>query len=268
MSKLLGLPLLASEHGARIDQLIVYVHIMMAALFIGWGLFFVYVLIRFRKSRNPTANYSGVTSRASTNLEVAVAVAEVWLLVGISIPFWATQIDTTPPPESHPLEVRVVAQQFAWNVHYPGPDGIFGRTTVAHVDEQSNPLGLDPKDPHGNDDVTTINQLYLPVNRRVVVNLSTKDVIHSFSLPEFRVKQDVIPGMSIPVSFVPTMTTAQMRVIEANDKRDFEIACAQLCGLGHYRMRGYVTVLPEAEFEGWLAKQVEESKVPEDDVWR
>jgi cytochrome c oxidase subunit 2 len=267
MTELLGLPLLASEHGAVIDQLILYVHILMFVLFIGWGLFFAYTLVRFRKSRNPVANYGGVTSHASTGLEIAVAVAEVGLLVGISIPFWATQIDSAPPPGSNPLEVRVIAQQFAWNVHYPGPDGVFGRTTVALVDEQTNPLGLDPKDPHGDDDVTTINQLYLPVDRRVVVNLSTKDVIHCFALPEFRVKQDVIPGMSIPVSFVPTMTTAEIRTIEGDPARNFEIACAQLCGLGHYRMRGFVTVLPEKEFEAWLDEQVQEQKSDEDDIW-
>lgn len=266
MTELLGLPLLASEHGDKVDQIIGYVHILMAILFIGWSTFFVYVVIRFRASRNPTASYHGVTSKASTKLEVAVAVAEVWLLVGLSIPFWASEIDSTPPPESNPLEVRVVAQQFAWNVHYPGPDGIFGVTTVKHVDEETNPLGLDPNDPYGADDITTINQLYLPVNRRVVVNVSTKDVIHSFGLPEFRVKQDTIPGMSIPVSFVPTMTTAEMREIQGDEKRNFEIACAQLCGLGHYRMRGFVTVLPEEEFEGWLEEQAQEPEEG-DDFW-
>jgi cytochrome c oxidase subunit 2 len=141
MSELLGLPLLASEHGAKIDELIIYVHIMMSVLFIGWGLFFAYVLIRFRKSRNPIANYQGVTSRTSTNLEVAVAVAEVWLLVGLSIPFWATQIDTAPAPESNPLEVRVVAQQFAWNIHYPGPDGVFGTGRRADQSRRPRPGG-------------------------------------------------------------------------------------------------------------------------------
>lgn len=268
MNELMRMPLLASEHGGRIDDLIVYVHIIMAILFVGWGLFFAYTLVRFRKSRNPVADYQGVTSKASTNLEIAVAVAEVWLLVGLSIPFWATEVAVIPPPESNPMTVRVVAQQFAWNVHYPGPDGVFGRTAVDLVDEAANPLGLDPEDPNGHDDVTTINQLYLPVDRRIVVQLSTKDVIHSFALPEFRVKQDAIPGMSIPVTFVPTVTTAEMRAIHGDEARNFEIACAQLCGLGHYRMRGFVTILPDAEFETWMSEQVEEQmETGEDDFW-
>ena len=260
MNKLLGLPLLASEHGGKIDQIVILIHVIMFVLFIGWGAFFVYALIRFRKSRNPTADYLGVTKHTSSYLEIAVAIVEAVLLIGISIPFWATKIDALPAPESNPLHLRVVAQQFAWTIHYPGPDGIFGRSSVTLVDEQTNPIGLDPDDPQGKDDITTLNQLYLPVNRPAIIHLSTKDVIHCFSLTEFRVKQDIIPGMSIPVSFVPTMTTAEMREIQDDETRNFEIACAQLCGLTHYRMRGYVTVLQEEEFESWLSERLEEKE--------
>lgn len=267
MSKLLGLPLLASEHGGKIDQIIIIIHVIMFVLFIGWGAFFVYALIRFRKSRQPTADYLGVTKHTSSYLEIVVAIVEAVLLIGISIPFWAQHIDTLPAPGTKPLELRVVAQQFAWNIHYPGPDGIFGRSSVTLVDEQTNPIGLDPDDPQGKDDITTLNQLYLPVNRPAIIHLSTKDVIHSFSLTEFRVKQDVIPGMSIPVSFVPTMTTAEMREIQGDETRNFEIACAQLCGLTHYRMRGYVTVLSEEEFENWLSERLEEKEEDFDDFF-
>ncbi len=267
MSKLLDLPLLASEHGGKVDQLVVLIHVIMVVMFIGWGVFFVYALIRFRRSRNPTADYVGVTKHTSSYLEIAVAIVEAVLLIGISIPFWATAIDALPAPETNPLHVRVVAQQFAWNIHYPGPDGVFGRSSVTLVNEQTNPIGLDPDDPEGKDDITTLNQLYLPVNRPVIIHLSTKDVIHGFSLTEFRVKQDAIPGMSIPVSFVPTMTTAEMRRIEGDDARNFEIACVQFCGLTHYRMRGYLTVLEEQEFEDWLSERLEEKEEDYDDFF-
>lgn len=260
MGDLLGFPLLASEHGGTIDRVNILIHIIMLIIFVGWSVFFVYTLIRFRKSRNKKADYRGATSHTSSYLEGIVALVEVILLIGISIPFWATKIDAMPGPETNPLQLRVVAQQFAWNIHYPGPDGIFGRSTVTLVDEVNNPIGLDPDDPNGEDDITTINQLYLPVNRPIIVHLSTKDVIHSFALTEFRVKQDAIPGMSIPVSFVPTMTTAEMREIHGDESRNFEIACAQLCGLAHYRMIGIVTVLPEEEFETWIADRLEENE--------
>jgi cytochrome c oxidase subunit 2 len=264
MSKLLGIPLLASEHGGQIDQVNLLIHFIMLVLFVGWGAFLVYVLVRFRKSRNPTADYRGATGHTSSYLEVIVAIVEAVLLLGISIPFWAARIDTMPGPDSNPLHVRVVAQQFAWNIHYPGPDGVYGRTSVDLVNEQTNPIGLDPNDPNGKDDITTLNQLYLPVDRPTIIHLSTKDVIHCFSLTEFRVKQDMIPGMSIPVSFVPTMTTAVMREIEGDETRNFEIACAQLCGLAHYRMRGEVMIVQEEEFETWLAERLEEKREIED----
>ena len=245
MGKLLGLPLDASAHGAEVDHLIVLVHYLMFALLVGWGIFFVFTLYRFRARRQPIADYVGVRSHTSSYLEAGVAIAEVILLVGFSIPAWSRWIDL-PGPEAGALEVRVVAEQFAWNVHYPGPDGKFGKSDARRMGSE-NPLGLDRQgDPAAADDVTTINQLHLPVDRPVIVRLSTKDVIHSFGLPVMRVKQDAIPGQEIPVWFTPKRT---------NQGERWEIACAQLCGLGHFRMRGFLTVHEPAEFEAWLAAE-------------
>ena len=137
---------------------------------------------------------------------------------------------------------RVVSEQFAWNEHYPGSDGKFGRRDIKLVAAE-NPLGLDKTDPDAKDDITTINQLNLPVDRPILVHLSSKDVIHSFGLIEMRVKQDAIPGMDIPVWFIP------------NKVGEFEIACSQLCGLGHYRMRGFVSVKSQADYDAWLATE-------------
>jgi cytochrome c oxidase subunit 2 len=111
---------------------------------------------------------------------------------------------------------------------------------------------VDRSDAAAKDDVTTVNQLYLPVNKPIIVNLRSKDVIHSFNVPEFRVKQDAIPGLTIPIWFIPNVTTAEMRTRTGNPQFQYEIACAQLCGLGHYRMRGFVTVLSAEEFQKWM----------------
>ena len=258
MTDWLGLPALASTHGGQIDDMIGWVHIFMLILFVGWGGFFVYCLIRFRQSRHPVANYTGVKSHASAYSEVGVAVVEAVLLFGFAIPLWAARVDWMPP-ESESLVVQVTAEQFAWNVHYPGPDRVFGRTDVTLLDTQSNPLGLDRSDPAAKDDVTTLNQLHLPVNQPVIVRLRSKDVIHSFGVPEFRVKQDSIPGLTIPIWFVPNVTTAEMRTKTGNPEFQYEIACAQLCGLGHYRMRGFVTVHTGDEFQTWLDEKVKEA---------
>jgi cytochrome c oxidase subunit 2 len=249
------MPIDASAHGAELDQMNALVHWLMALLFVGWGIYFIYVLFRYRAGRNPKASYQGATSKFSTYVEIGVVLAEVIILVGFAIPAWARWV-TPHAPEEDALTVRVIGEQFAWNVHYAGPDGVFGGQK-AELMGSANPIGLDPDDPAGADDIVTINQLHLPVNRPVTVLLTTKDVIHSFALPVMRVKQDAIPGMEIPIHFKPVMATpeeAQYPACAAG-KTCWEIGCAQLCGLGHYRMRGFLTVHEPGGFESWLAEQ-------------
>jgi cytochrome c oxidase subunit II len=262
MTEWLGLPALASTHGGQIDGLIGWMHIFMFILFVGWGGFFTYCLIRYRRSRQPVADYTGVRSHYSSYSEIAVAVVEAILLVGFSIPLWAARVDHIPA-ESEALVVEVTGEQFAWNIHYAGPDGKFGKTDLKLLDVQSNSLGLDRDDPAAKDDVTTMNQLYLPLNKPIIVKLRSKDVIHSFGVPEFRVKQDAVPGLTIPVWFIPNVTTAEMRTRTGNAEFEYEIACAQLCGLGHAKMRGFVTVLPADEFQKWIDEKVQEQSAPD-----
>jgi cytochrome c oxidase subunit II len=267
MQKLLGLPEIASAHGAGLDQVTFLVHGLMALMFVGWGALFVYMLVRFRRSRQPLASYHGTRTRASSWAEWSIVGAEALLLIGFSVPLWSERVDDFPD-EDEALVVRLVAEQFAWTAHYSGADGIFGRTSPERVDIGTNPLGLDRQDPHAKDDVISVNRLHLPVDRPVVVHLTSKDVIHSFMLNEMRVKQDTIPGLSIPVHFVPTVTTAEMRQRLGRPDFEYEIACAQLCGIGHYRMRGFVTVHSEEEFDAWLATESERSAAEEsDDFW-
>ena len=255
MNDWFGFPLNASAHGPALDAMTVYIHWGMFALALGWGTYFAYALFRFRVGSSPQASYTGAKGQVSKASEVAVVVAEVVLLAVFAIPTWAAWV-RLPAPEAEALELRVVGEQFAWNVHYPGADGVFGRRDVQLVGA-SNPIGLDRGDPAAADDVTTINQLHLPVDRKVVVHLSSKDVIHSFNLPVMRVKQDTIPGQEIPVQFTAIRTTPPESRLPgcAAGKQCWEIACAQLCGLGHFRMRGFLTIETQEEFAAWLAKQ-------------
>ena len=241
MLKYLGLPVAASTHAAELDNMTVLVHWLMLVLFVGWGIFFLYVLFRFRKGANPAASYAGAKGKISKGVEIGVAVVEVILLLFYAIPAWAVRVRDFPA-ENEAVVVRVTGEQFAWNMQYPGPDGRFGRRDIKLVGGD-NPLGLDRTDPDAKDDITTTNQLALPVDRPVLVHLTSKDVIHSFGLFEMRVKQDAIPGMDIPVWFIP------------NRIGEYEISCSQLCGLGHYRMRGFVSVKSQSDFTTWLADQ-------------
>ena len=233
-----------SAHGWQVDQIIYITHWLMFVLFAFWSLFFLYTLVRFRASRNPRASYHGMQSHWSTWGEAGVAVVEIVLLVGFSIPAWYRWSNIQKRKEANPFEVRVVAEQFAWNVHYPGPDGKFGRTLVNLV-TSTNPLGLDMSDPAAKDDVAALNQLHLPVNREALIHVTSKDVIHNFALPHMRIAQDAIPGQIVPMWF------------KAIKPGNYEVICGQLCGLGHYSMKGMLVVDNPSDYQAWLKERVE-----------
>ena len=266
-----GLPINMSVQGARIDEINAIVHWLMLILFVGWGIFFIVSLVKFRASKNDTADYEGVKSHLSSVLEAVVAVIEIVILFGFGFPIWADRVTDVPAP-SEAVHLRIIAQQFAWNIHYPGPDGKFGSTSVELVDEQENPIGLDRGSDNAADDFYNL-ELHIPVNKKIRIDLTSKDVIHSFTLTELRVKQDAIPGMSIPVHFTSTMTSKEFletTVGTAREGRGLEITCAQLCGLGHYRMRGFFTVHDDEGYQAWLDKQaeyLEEELGDDEDDW-
>jgi len=239
---ILGLPPLASETGRDIDNLIIYVHWLMIALFIGWIIYFFYALYRFRASRNPKADYVGVRNHATSYIELAVAGVEALLLVFVAVPLWSKAVDKFPPA-SESTVVQVVAQQYAWNARYAGQDGIFGRQDMKFV-ASDNVFGVDPSDVNGKDDIQTLNDVHVVINKPVIIYLTSKDVIHSLKIISMRVCQDAIPGLRIPVWFKPTQIGR------------YQINCAQLCGPGHAAMTGgFVTVESQADFDKWIASK-------------
>ena len=243
INQLLGQPPNASEHGYQIDHIIEFSHWFMGALFVGWSIFFIFVLFRFRQKRNPVASHEGVTSGISTHLEFAVVLIEAVLLVGFAVPLWAKRVNAFPEDKDS-IVVHAIGQQFNWNFHLPGPDGIFGKRDL-DLESTSNPLGLDAKDPHSKDDLVVLGELHVPVDRNVIIDLSSKDVIHNFCLPGMRIAQDAIPGQIIPMWFKPIKTGS------------YEVVCGQLCGLGHYSMKGMVVVDTPDEYQAWLKERVE-----------
>ena len=267
LSQYLGLPISSASHGHMIDNMIGWVHWLMLILFVGWGIYLVITVFKFSEKVNPKADYHGVRSHYSKYAEYGVIIFEAFLLIGLSIPLYS-QIKTTLPNDDV-LHIRVISQQFAWNIHYPGEDGKFGNTDINLVDEESNPIGL-AREGYGSDDIVTINQIHLPVDKQVMIHLSSKDVIHSFGIPEMRIKQDAVPGMTIPFFFTPTMTSAEfLEQIKGTlrEGKGYEIACAQLCGNSHYRMRGYVTIDTEEEYITWLTEQAKYIEEEDDEDW-
>jgi cytochrome c oxidase subunit II len=239
MMKYFGLPVLASKHGADVDKLVVYLHILMGLLFVGWGAYFVYTLWRFRAARVQRADYVGVRTHASTYVEVAVAVAEMVLLFALAVPYWSNATEEFPDPEKSTV-MRIVAKQFNWIARYPGADGKFAANKVELV-ASDNIMGIDRSDPNAKDDVILeSSEMAVPVNKPVIAHITSLDVIHSFKVVALRMTQDATPGISIPVHFVPTLTNT------------YKIQCSQLCGNGHYAMQGQFKVLSEPEFAEWL----------------
>ena len=246
INKILGLPELASVHGKDVDNLIIYVHWLMLILFVGWSAYFFYTIWRFRKSRNPKADYTGVTSHASSYVELAVAGIEVVLLLWFAVPLWAKVADAFPP-ENEAQVVRVIGQQFSWTARYPGPDGKWGKQDINLV-ATTNVFGLHQlagqladADTDGKDDITAAgNEMAVPVGTNVIVHITSMDVIHSFKVTPLRVTQDAIPGIRIPIHFKATKTNT------------FQVTCAQLCGNGHSNMKGIIKVLEPADFQAWL----------------
>lgn len=238
LNRLMGIVPNASEHGYLVDHMLEFCHWFMLVLFIGWSAFFIFTLFRFHRSRNPKANYHGVKSKASAHLEFSVVLVEAVLLLGFALPLWGNRVNEFPDTATA-LRVRVIGEQFAWNFHYPGADGEFGRADRQFVSGQ-NPLGLDPNDPAAKDDLISKNELYLVNHRPVVLEVSSKDVIHSLALKHMRHDQDAIPGLRIPMWFRPIKTG------------EFEIVCAQLCGAGHYAMKSLMYVVEQPDYDAWV----------------
>lgn len=208
--------------------------------FVASQLALAWVVVRFR-NRGQRASYS----HGNNTLEFLWTTATIIVFVGLGFmarDAWASLHFRSAEPGA--LQIEVTAQQFAWNFRYPGADGMWGRTKISEIsDAGGNPLGLDPSDPAAADDLV-MPVFSVPVNREVELILRTKDVTHSFFIRELRLKQDAVPGLVIRVHF------------KADKTGTYEIACAELCGLGHHRMRSFMTVLEPAAYEKWLAEQV------------
>jgi cytochrome c oxidase subunit 2 len=211
----------------------------MFVLYGGWLLYFCYCLYRFRADRNPTASYFGTRSFVPLALILVLFALEIFDLVGVALPFWSWNADKYPK-ESESTVIKVAAQQFAWNVMYPGADQQFGRQDMKYVSDK-DPFGRDLSDPLAKDNVVTLNEVHVVKDKPVIIYVSSKDVIHSFKVFPMRINQDAIPGLSVPIHFTPTVLGS------------YQISCAQLCGNGHAAMTGGRLIVQEQrDFDAWM----------------
>ncbi len=247
INRLLGIQECQSIHGEYVDGMLELVHWFMLALGVGWSIFLAYVLIRYRQRRNQQASHTGVKNHASTHLEVGVIITEIILLLGFAFPLWGQRVDDIPSDPD--VQIRAVGQQFSWNFHYAGPDGKFGNTNPRFINSW-NSVGIDPDDPNGKDDVLA-GEMVLPIQGKIVIGVTSKDVIHNLAVKGARVATDATPGIVNRVWFIPT------KIGES------EIICGQLCGPGHSSMRAIMNVMSKQKYLEWLKEQtIFETLVP------
>ena len=235
-----------TEVGDLIDSQFHRTLIITGIVFVAAQLGLAWVIFRFRDQNKPAAYSEG-----NNTMEVVWTLATIVLFVGLGLyaeSAWAIVHFT--PAQPGDLQIEVVGQQFQWNFRYAGPDGKFGRyKTVEQAlaqrkrgDQSATPWQLDTTDPDAKDDIIT-PIMAVPVNREVELLIRSMDVTHSFFVRELRLKQDAVPGMTIHMHFTATKTG------------DYELACAELCGLGHYRMKSTFRVLNETDFAQWMKDQ-------------
>jgi cytochrome c oxidase subunit II len=229
-------PELISEYG-EIDNQFVRTLIVTGIAFIASHIALGYAIFKYRGDTPGKATYS----HGNTKLELiwTAIIAAVFIATAfIGQRVWFNLHLTQAPKGA--MQIEVVGQQFAWVFRYPGADGKFGKTDPTKINDQDNPLGLVPDDPDGKDDMISRGKIVVPEGEPVELILRSKDVTHSFFVPSLRFKQDTVPGLSIRVHFT------------ANKVGEYEVACAELCGLGHYKMRGVFEVKKKEDFDKWL----------------
>jgi cytochrome c oxidase subunit 2 len=232
------LPPLASNWGS-LDTMLVITLIVTGVAFVGVNVALAYFVFRYRHREGSQAVFQPEHHKLERTLIILTTIGIVVLLApGL---FVYSEFIHAP---SDAMVVDVVGQQWTWGYRYAGSDGVLGRTDPRRIGPQ-NLFGIDPEDPAGQDDVLVYpgGALHLPLGRPILLELRAKDVLHSFYVPQFRIKMDTVPGLVTHLWFIPTKTGT------------FEVLCAELCGIGHFNMKSAVVVESEQEFENWLQQQ-------------
>ena len=242
-----GFPESITPLARQIDSRMTLTFILSGVIFLLSQFALGYAVLRFGRKRKEAATYI----EGSDRWEMLWTAGGAAIFIGLALASYSAWAEARFDAErrgtgdADRLIVEVVGQQFVWNIRYAGSDGDFGPTDPKLVDDSmGNALGVDRSHPMGEDDLI-VPRLALPVGREVEIVLKSKDVVHNFFVPELRIKLDAVPGLEGRLRFTPDKTGT------------YEIACSELCGLGHYRMRAFMDVMEPAAFETWLAEQAQ-----------
>jgi cytochrome c oxidase subunit 2 len=246
------LPEAASEHGKKIDSMFNITLIITTIVFIATHILLFTFSYIYRHKGDRKAYYYPHNNTIERIWTIAPAlVLTVLVLMGFLT--WRSIFYKVEDPNNKPLSIEVTGSQFAWAIRYAGEDGVVGRKNYKLI-TATNGLGMDLKDKNNFDDLMA-DEIVLPVNKPVRFTLTSKDVLHSFYLPHFRVQLNTVPGMSSYFEFTPTITTAEMQAKTNDPAFKYVLLCAKICGQGHFNMQKSVRVVSQEEYNEWIKKQ-------------
>jgi cytochrome c oxidase subunit II len=242
----------ASKHGDDIDRMLYITFSITGVVFFITQILLFWFAYKFQYSEKRRAYYFPHDNRLEVIWTVVPAIA-LTVLVGFGLFYWF-RITGDAPKDA--MTVEITGKQFQWIYRYPGKDGVFGKKYYQSIsDKGNNQLGLLWEDPYSHDDIVETEALYIVVGKPVKLIVNARDVLHDVGLPQFRMKMDAVPGTPTTMWFTPKFTTDEMKKKSGNPDFEYEIACDQMCGRGHFTMRGIVKVVSEEEFILWRAKQ-------------
>jgi len=243
----------ASDHGKKIDTMLHITLAITGVVFVITQILLFWFAYKYQYTEKRKAYYFPHDNRLEVIWTVVPAIA-LTVLVGFGLKYWF-HITGDAPKDA--LVVEVTGKQFNWIFRYPGKDNIFGRKFFKNInDDGNNQLGLLWDDPASHDDLVTNQTVYFVVNQPVKLIINSRDVIHDVGLSQFRMKMDAVPGTPTTMWFTPLYTTDEMKKMTGNPDFEYEISCDQMCGKGHFSMKGIVKVVTKSEFILWRAKQV------------
>ena len=243
----------ASDHGKKIDTMLHITLAITGVIFVITQILLFWFAYKYQYTEKRKAYYFPHDNRLEVIWTVVPAIA-LTVLVGFGLKYWF-HITGDAPKDSQVIEVT--GKQFNWIFRYPGKDNIFGRKFFKNInDDNNNQLGLIWDDPASHDDLVVNQTVYMIVNQPVKLIINSRDVIHDVGLSHFRMKMDAVPGTPTTMWFTPLYTTEEMKKMTGNPEFEYEISCDQMCGKGHFSMKGIVKVVTKSEFILWRAKQV------------
>ncbi|MES2479792.1 MAG: cytochrome c oxidase subunit II [Bacteroidota bacterium] len=243
----------ASKEGEAYDSMFLVTIIVTGIVFFITHVLLFWFAFKYKSTDDTKSSYFLAHNNKLELIWTTVPAIVMAVLVAIGLRNWMNITSAAP---ANAAVIEVIGKQFNWIIRYPGKDNVFGKRNFRDINDATNILGINEKDPASADDIVAQNgEIHMVVGKPIKFIIGSRDVIHDVGLPHFRLKMDAVPGITTTMWFTPTITSAKMKEMTKNPNFVYELSCDQMCGKGHYSMRGTLIVETQEEYDAWLAKQ-------------